>query len=588
MLKGKVLAAASRANATPPAPTVVGINVDSSSAFYTRSTDFTGIVDASTGIISVWLRTDTIASAEFPLFFCGGAIQLQINNGSFAGQILVVLQSPVGTEFSFRSTLATGLTMGSNYGWVHVLVSWNTNFSAGNKLGQIYLNGYDAGFTRVSDTAGAFVVDYTNSPSTIGYASSYVGGVSELYFAAGQYLDFTVQANVDKFISSTGYPVDLGTSGQIPTGTSPTVYLRNSTVSTWGNNLGTGGNFTQNGTPTLSANNPSTVYSGTLFYSGSTSAVSSYVYNPATTSTTFLYNPVLSQTAPGDTNFAVGVSKDGNRALLSSVGSGTTFVPLKRMGHIFVRTGAAVSIAGSPSNLGGISFSSDGSYVAISHSTSPNFSVYSRTGDTWTKLANPAVLPNGNGVGCAMTADGVYIAVTQNVGSAPNLLWYQRSGSTLTKLTDPTQPALSLLGCAWDPTGTYLAVGTNSSPFFHWYSRSGTTLTKLSNPTTLPTGNVRFMAWMNDTYVVAAVNSSPFLTFYKRTGTTLDALTAPSSMPTQAVIGIAASNDGNFVTAYYGGTSPFALIYYRSGDTFTALSNPTVLPGSSASYAAMS
>ena len=62
--------------------------------------------------------------------------------------------------------------------------------------------------------------------------------------------------NRRKFIDPNKDPVDLGEAGQFPTGTSPLVFLANPTAS-WQTNLGTGGNFTENGALTDGSSSPS-------------------------------------------------------------------------------------------------------------------------------------------------------------------------------------------------------------------------------------------------------------------------------------------------------------------------------------------
>jgi len=52
---------------------------------------------------------------------------------------------------------------------------------------------------------------------------------------------------LQKFRSAGGKPVSLGSDGSTPTGTAPTVYLKNP-FGTFQNNLGGGGNFTVTGT----------------------------------------------------------------------------------------------------------------------------------------------------------------------------------------------------------------------------------------------------------------------------------------------------------------------------------------------------
>jgi hypothetical protein len=124
-----------------------------------------------------------------------------------------------------------------------------------------------------------------------------------------------------------------------------------------------------------------------------------------------------------------------------------------------------------------VSFSSDASYLAVGHSTSPFITVYSRSGSTLTKLANPSTLPANNVYGVAFDASASYLAVASE--TSPRLSVYSRSGSTLTKLTDPpSQPGSICHGVSFSSAGDYLAVAISGSPCLQAYARSGSTFTK--------------------------------------------------------------------------------------------------------------
>ena len=81
-----------------------------------------------------------------------------------------------------------------------------------------------------------------------------------------------------------------------------------------------------------------------------------------------------------------------------------------------------------------------------------------------TKLADPATSPTGTGWGCAFDPTGTYLAVAHS--SSPSITIYKRSGDTFTKVADPsTLPNYDGYGCAFDPTGMYLAVAHYGSPY---------------------------------------------------------------------------------------------------------------------------
>jgi hypothetical protein len=80
--------------------------------------------------------------------------------------------------------------------------------------------------------------------------------IADFYVNHTQYLDFTVTANRRKFISGTGTPVNLGSTGSTPTGTAPIIFLSGS-VASWHVNDGTGGGFSiVSGSLSASATNP--------------------------------------------------------------------------------------------------------------------------------------------------------------------------------------------------------------------------------------------------------------------------------------------------------------------------------------------
>jgi len=80
--------------------------------------------------------------------------------------------------------------------------------------------------------------------------------VADLYVNFGNYVDYSDLATRRKFIDADGKPVDLGSTGQKPTGSSPILFFSGGT-NNWHTNKGTGGGFTENGTLTTSTASPS-------------------------------------------------------------------------------------------------------------------------------------------------------------------------------------------------------------------------------------------------------------------------------------------------------------------------------------------
>src|SRR5690606_7535588 len=145
-----------------------------------------------------------------------------------------------------------------------------------------------------------------------------------------------------------------------------------------------------------------------------------------------------------------------------------------------------------------------------------NLTIYKRSGDTFTKLADPATPPPNAGHGCDFDPTGTYLAVAKY--GSPNITIYKRSGDTFTKLANPaTLPTGEGWSCAFDPTGTYLAVAHDRRPYITIYERDGDTFTKLDDPSTSPIGTCLGCAFdPTGTYFAVAHSSSPYVTIYKR------------------------------------------------------------------------
>ena len=175
-------------------------------------------------------------------------------------------------------------------------------------------------------------------------------------------------------------------------------------------------------------------------------------------------------------------------------------------------------------------WSYDDTYLAIAHSktgsfgsaTGCPFSVYKLSGGTYSRLGDPADVPSGYFMSSlSWTPDAVYLAVggDRENSSTTRMVFYKRSGDTFTKLTDPADmPTATVYSLSFDPSGSYLAVGMVTSPYLLIYKRSGDTFTKLTDPADMPTGRVKDLCWSSDgSYLLAAVDQTNSL-WYNRKG----------------------------------------------------------------------
>lgn len=101
------------------------------------------------------------------------------------------------------------------------------------------------------------------------------GNISNVYLNTS-YIDLSVASNLAKFVSGTGInaaPVDLGATGELPTGTSPLIYLP-MYGNNAGKNYGTGGDFTVNSGPYTGARGPNEFWGNKADFNGTTGRLS--------------------------------------------------------------------------------------------------------------------------------------------------------------------------------------------------------------------------------------------------------------------------------------------------------------------------
>lgn len=233
-----------------------------SNTWLTRDAGLTGAADSSQGILSFWFRINLVNgySAD-PTFLAGGSINdpsvLVSRQSDHKISVQVrdsVSSNPSGKSLQFTTSTAYIATAG----YYHFLASWDTNFTAGNKLAHLYIS--DASDKAVAaDLFGAFNVDYTcdnyGIMSNTGFSgTSGAADIADFFFAPGSFLDFSNSTNRRKFISATGRPVNLGVDGSA-TGITPLVFMSGA-LDAWQTNKGTGGGMTMHNYLTASTDNP--------------------------------------------------------------------------------------------------------------------------------------------------------------------------------------------------------------------------------------------------------------------------------------------------------------------------------------------
>ncbi len=219
-------------------PAALG-DFDGAADYLHRGSDLTGNAGGKLGIVSTWLRIDGGDGSTLEILHSTTDIQFFRNSGNVFQIYLRDAVNAVALDLKSATIYKLGTT------WRHILASWD----AGNGVSHLYVNdSEDADEVTNADKT----IDYRQPAWAIGAASGggayFNGAVSETYINFAEYLDLSIEANRRKFISSTGFPVDLGPSCSTPTGTAPIVCMRER-ANNGGINSGTGGDFTINGAP---------------------------------------------------------------------------------------------------------------------------------------------------------------------------------------------------------------------------------------------------------------------------------------------------------------------------------------------------
>lgn len=246
-----------------------GARQSSAAAFLVDAADFDGTdsmnrvalgTSSKTGIVSYWIKVDTITNDCYVLQgYLNGVNQFDVIVSDYtatgAFQAFLTTRDTTGILVEVFSSTTFGVGA-----WHHVLIAWDT----ATATVEMYLDGLSV---KSSVTTANRVVGYSgftnwwSGADRGGLGGSFVdGGVAELYFAPGQFLDITNSTNRDKFRSAAGKPVDLGATGSLPTGSAPLFYQHLSdgeAPANFATNRSGAGNFTISGTLTTYASSPS-------------------------------------------------------------------------------------------------------------------------------------------------------------------------------------------------------------------------------------------------------------------------------------------------------------------------------------------
>ncbi len=222
---------------------VPAVNFDGTNDYLTISDANLGQSDGKSFTISLWVnlshqdgdQNEFIRSTNSNIIF-------QRTGTSGNDQVRLALRNSAGTTIC---NVRTTSSLTASGGLTHILVG----IDLANQTVQFRLNGGSIETNIVSTAVANDTFDFTDTTlaiggATTGGASKHEGDMAQLWLAE-EYIDISTSANLAKFYNN-GNPVNLGSDGSAPTGNTPIIYLNN-TTSTWQNNLGSGGDFTENG-----------------------------------------------------------------------------------------------------------------------------------------------------------------------------------------------------------------------------------------------------------------------------------------------------------------------------------------------------
>lgn len=243
-------------------------------------------------------------------------------------------------------------------------------------------------------------------------------------------------------------------------------------------------------------------------------------------------------------------------------------------------------------------WSPNGEFLAVGSLSAPFLDIYQYSLVTgFTKLADPSTLPVGRVGDLTWSPCGDFLVCGNTAPwpatPTPAVTIYQRSGNTFTKLSDPASlptTSNSAGDCAggpvhFSPNSDFLLLGFTKlisgapHPGFILYERNGTTFTDITTTSTL-SGIGKIFSWSRDSGLLAGLDlTTGVIDVFDRADNIFTGITPPN-VTTYAndIIGFSFSPDGNFLAVTLSVT-PWILIFQIVSNTFTLLTNPITISG---------
>jgi WD40 repeat protein len=206
-------------------------------------------------------------------------------------------------------------------------------------------------------------------------------------------------------------------------------------------------------------------------------------------------------------------------------------------------------------------FSDDGAFAAVGYASGDRLNVYSRSGGNLTLVQT---------LGSQLVAAPTYLSFSPSANylaaiTTNTVVIFKRDGSTFTAIPDVVDaPTGTLITCAFDPTGEYLAIGGTDYPQVSVYRREGDTFTKLSPAVTAPGGRVKHVSWYpTGQFLLVAydtIQGEGGVLLYRLDPEGLQLIGSQSDIPDGSTQSLGSLLNANYAGVFFGG-SPYMKLY---------------------------
>jgi hypothetical protein len=230
----------------PPRPYhASAVRFDSTEGDYLSQPSLEGAKDSNSGTFSVWVRFEGSGDGQSQPIIDAAVLGFPEDSGitrTADNHFTLTLWGCGVLGVAVQANTANVYTTAD--GWIHVMASWDI----GHRIVQLYVNGQLD--LALNPTINNYNICYNGPNYDIGAAQNVPAldaDLADLYADLTNYVDLSSAANLERFRTKSGKPVDLGRNcRRAGNGSTPILCLTNP-AATWYANQGTGSGMTLNG-----------------------------------------------------------------------------------------------------------------------------------------------------------------------------------------------------------------------------------------------------------------------------------------------------------------------------------------------------